>query len=240
MPRLSDFASGERRAQATRPTAKDNRSRIRRRSAIRSARPAGTSRTPSPTGGSAQPFRRRRAGCVSARLWVFASGKRRAQAPRPTVKDNRGRRPLRQDNRSTVGADSIRPRRTDLNDDLFQAKSLGFQICRRAVPWGRHHHFGRFGGGKPPPYGSLYVRRIIRGRPQVAPTGLSEMRRRHAAAHGWPPYGRCGANSPEVCNKDRRVLQGRRGRRRLRGEVRSRSDDVGRGISAPPVGFCFR
>ena len=132
--------------------------------------------------------RRRRAGCASARLWVFASGKRRVQATRPSVKDNRGRRPLRQDNRSTVGADSIRPRRTDLNDDLFQAKSLGFQICRRAVPWGRHHHFGRFGGGKPPPYGSLYVRRIIRGRPQVAPTGLSEMRRRHAAAHGWPPY----------------------------------------------------
>ena len=51
-----------------------------------------------------------------------------------------------------VGATCGRPCSTDSDGDSFPANSHGFQICRRAVPWGRLHHFGRFGGGKPPPY----------------------------------------------------------------------------------------
>ena len=39
-------------------------------------------------GNPAQPFKRRRAGCASARLWDDAGGKRRAQATRPTANFN--------------------------------------------------------------------------------------------------------------------------------------------------------
>ena len=65
-----------------------------------------------------------------------------------------------------------RPSRTQWIDDQVPANPLAFQVCRRAVPWGRHHHFGKSGGGKPPPYGSLFVQRIIGGRSQIAPTAI--------------------------------------------------------------------
>ena len=34
----------------------------------------------------------------------------------------------------------------------ISANSQRFQICRRAVPWGRRDQCGNYGGGKPPPY----------------------------------------------------------------------------------------
>ena len=72
-----------------------------------------------------------------------------------------------------VGGDDLgAPRMPDSNHTEWSANSHMFIICRRAVPWGRHHHFGRFGGGKPPPYGSLFVRSIIGGRPMVVPTTM--------------------------------------------------------------------
>ena len=55
-------------------------------------------------------------------------------------------------------------------DDCTPANPLTFQVCRRAVPWGRLDQCSTFGGGKPPPYDSLFVRSVISGRPKVAPT----------------------------------------------------------------------
>ena len=88
VPRLSDFASGKRRAQATRPTAKDSRLRICRRPAIRSARPAGTSRTPSPT----REVRSRsddvgRGLCPACRILLPVSGGRKRPALRQRTAD---------------------------------------------------------------------------------------------------------------------------------------------------------
>ena len=121
-------------------------------------------------------------------------------------------------------------------------------LCR-----GRRDQFGSFGGGKPPPYGSLFVRSIIGGRPQVAPTANRD-RCEYAedghkmipcsawAAEGVGPYAACDANSPGYSDQTGCVLQGRRGRRPLRrrssSAVALTEDAAAHGW--PPYGGCGR
>ena len=86
-----------------------------------------------------------------------------------------------------VGATFGRPRGTESRDDSISANSNTLQVCCRVFPWGRRDQCGSSGGGKPPPYGSLFVRSVIGGRPQVAPTANRERCECSEVRHGISP-----------------------------------------------------